>query len=326
MRSRFPNPLRFLLMGSVCLLALIGCDDIIEPDISTQRVLLITPPDSSRATAVIQTFRWEAVAHARTYRIQLASPSFANPARAFRDSTVRQTHFTTSLIPGTYQWRVQGTNGSYQTSFSPTRTLFLDTTSSLTNQTLQLGQPAADAATNATVINFSWTALPMAQRYQLHLSPNPRANGAAALDTLVGSATAVSVRLPRTSRAYEWRVKALNARTSVESASRTFEIDVTPPPAPALGNPAASATFRGLPVTLTWTRNASDAVQDSVFLYQANQTTPISGFPRLSSGTSFTISTPAFPLTTGTYYWATRSMDRAGNAGPLSVKRAFTLQ
>jgi hypothetical protein len=324
MRSPFLN----LFLVSICLLAggLTACDDIIEPDITAQHVLLITPPDSSRATAVVQTFRWETVANARTYRIQLASPSFANPAKVFRDSTVRQEYFTTSLVPGTYQWRVKGLNGSYETSFSPTRTLFLDTTSSLTGQTLQVGQPAAGAVTNATTINFSWTPLPMAQRYQLHISPNPRLSGPAALDTLVGSATAVSIRLPRNSRVYEWRVKALNAKTSVESASRTFEIDVTPPQAPALVNPAASASFLALPVTLTWTRSATDAVQDSIFLYQANQITLMSGFPRLSSGMSLTLSATVFPLTSGTYYWATRSMDRAGNVGPQSVKRAFILQ
>ncbi len=328
MRSRFPNLLPFLLSGALCSLAgsLVGCDDIIEPDISSQRVVLLTPPDSSRATAVVQTFRWEAVDKARTYRIQLASPSFAAPSTAFRDSTVRQAYFTTTLRPGTYQWRVQGLNGSYETAFSPTRTLFLDTTTSLSGQTLQLGQPAANAVTNTSLVRFSWSALPMAQHYELHLFPNPRVSGPAALDTLVGNTTAVSVRLPRTSRTYEWKMKAVNARSFVESPARTFEIDVTPPAAPTLVSPVASASFLALPITLTWTRNSPDAVRDSVFLYQANQATLIQGFPRLSSGTALTLAAPTFPLASGTYYWAMRSVDRAGNAGPLSAKRAFVLQ
>ena len=328
MRNRFPNFRPFFLCGALGWLAtgLTGCDDIIEPDISGQRLVLLTPADSSRATAVVETFRWDAVTNARTYRIQLASPSFAAPSRAYRDSTVRQAYFTTSLHPGTYQWRVQALNGSYQTAFSPTRTLFLDTTSILTGQTLQLGLPATGEVTNASLVRFSWTDLTMAQRYELHLSPNPRVGGPADLDTLVGNSTAVSVRLPRRSQVYQWKVKAVNARSSTESALRTVEIDVTPPAAPALVSPLASAYFLALPITLSWTRSAVDVVRDSLFLYEANQTTRLSGFPRPGSSTSFALTQPTFPYVSGTYYWALRSVDRAGNAGPLSTKRPFVLQ
>ena len=328
MRNRFLNFRPFLLCGVLggFVAGVAGCNDIIEPDISDQHLVLLTPADSSRATTVVETFRWEAVANARTYRVQLASPSFAAPSRAYRDSTVRQAYFTTSLRPGTYQWRVQALNGSYRTTFSSTRTLFLDTTSLLTGQNLQLALPAAGAVTNASLVRFTWTDLPMAQHYELHLSPNPRAGGPAALDTLVGNSTAVSVRLPRTSQVYQWKVKAVNARSSTESAVRTFEIDVTPPAAPALVSPLASAYFLALPITLSWTRSAADVVRDSLFLYEANQTTRLSGFPRLGSSTSFALTPPTFPYVSGTYYWAMRSVDRAGNAGPLSTKRPFVLQ
>ena len=328
MHNRFFDFRPFLFCGALGWFAagLAGCDDIIEPDISGQHLVLLTPADSSRATAVVETFRWEAVANARTYRIQLASPSFAAPSRAYRDSTVRQAYFTTSLRPGIYQWRVQALNGSYKTVFSLIRTLFLDTTSTLTGQTLQLGLPATGAVTNVNLVRFNWTGLPMAQRYELHLSPNPRVGGSADLDTLVGNLTAVSVRLPRISQVYQWKVKALNPRSSTESAVRTFEIDVTPPAAPALVSPLASAYFLALPVTLSWTRSSTDAIRDSIFLYDANQTTRMSGFPHLCSGTSFALTTPTFPYVSGTYYWALRSVDRAGNAGPLSAKRPFILQ
>lgn len=307
------------------LLASAGCDDLIEPDITTQRVVLLTPTDSSRTTTVVQTFRWEPVAHARTYRIQVASPSFASPTRAFRDSTISRPFFTTTLVPGTYQWRVQAVNGSYETAFS-SRGFVLDTTTSLTGQTLQLGLPAAGLVTNGTVLPFSWTALPMAQRYQLRVTPNPRAGGPASLDTLVGNTTAVSLRLPRTSRVYQWQITALNARSSAVSLVRTVEVDVTPPGAPSLVSPAASASFFTLPITLTWNRAAADVVLDSVFFYEPNQTSLYSGFPRLSSGTTLTLATPAVSLTSGTYYWSARSVDRAGNVGPAATKRAFIIQ
>lgn len=325
MSNRYHNPFVFLLGAALATWGLASCDDLIEPDISTQRVVLLSPTDSSRTTAVVQTFRWEPVANARTYRIQVASPSFASPTRAFHDSTVTRPLFMTSLVPGTYQWRVQAVNGSYATGFS-SRGFVLDTTTSLSGQALQTGQPAAGLVTNAMVVTFTWTALPMAQRYQLSLSPNPRTGGSAALDTLVGTATAVSLRLPRTSRVYQWRIKALNATSFVESATRTLEIDVMPPPAPALVSPVASASFLTLPVTLTWSRPSADVARDSVFFYDTNQTTLFSGFPRLSSGTTLTLAAPAIPLAPGTYYWSARSVDRAGNVGPAATKRPFIIQ
>ena len=325
MKPPFPNPLVLLLGAGLSAGLLASCDDIIEPDISTQHVVLLTPTDSSRTTAVVQTFRWEPVASARTYRIQVASPSFVSPTRALHDSTVTRPFFTTTLTPGAYQWRVQAVNGSYETGFSR-RGFVLDTTSSLTGQTILLGLPAAGMVTNATVVSFSWAALPMAQRYQLHLTPNPRTGGGASLDTLVGSTTAVSVRLPRISQVYQWRVTALNTTSSADSAPRPVEIDVTPPAAPALVSPAASAYFLALPITLTWSHPSSDVAHDSVFFYDTNQTTLINGFPRLSSGTTLTLAAPTISLLTGTYYWSARSVDRAGNVGPAATKRPFIMQ
>jgi predicted phage tail protein len=324
-----PRPTKFrqfLTLVALSGLLLAGCDDIIEPDISDKQLVLLTPADSSRTTSVVQTFRWEALPSARSYRVQVASPSLAAPTRYFLDSTVTPAFFTTTLTPGTYQWRVQAVNGSYQTAFVA-RSFTLDTTSSLTNQTLRLEQPAANFVTNAGVIRFAWTALPMAQRYRLHITPNPLVAGAAALDSVVSNATTLSLAVPLTSQVYQWQLTALNATSSVESSTRSFEVDVTPPPAPSLVSPAAAATFLDLPVTLSWSRGAADVVQDSVFFYQPNQINLFTGFPRLSSGTTLTLATPALTLTTGsTYYWAVRSIDRAGNVGPIAVKRAFAMQ
>jgi hypothetical protein len=326
MSPRLTNFRALLALAALGGLLLTSCDDIIEPDISDQSLVLLTPADSSRTTSVVQTFRWEAVSSARSYRVQVASPSLAAPTRYFLDSTVTPAFFTTTLPPGTYQWRVQAMNGSYQTAFV-TRSFTLDTTSSLSGQTLRLEQPAANFVTNASVVRFAWTALPMAQRYRLHITPNPLVAGGAALDSVVSNMTSLSLTVPLTSQVYQWQLTALNATSSVESATRSFEVDVTPPPAPSLVSPAAGASFLSLPVTLSWSRGATDVVQDSVFFYQPNQTSLFTGFPRLSSGTTLTLASPALTLTTNsTYYWAVRSIDRAGNIGPAATKRAFVMQ
>ena len=306
-------------------IGLASCDDLIEPDISGQSVALLTPAANSRSTTVVQRFDWAAVSNARTYRIQIAHPSFAKVTRLVLDSVVRQPSLAKSLNPGTYEWRVQALNAGYETGFA-LRTLVVDSTGSLANQLVQLSQPISGYLTNATALTLSWDKLPMAQQYRLWVSPNPRGAALSPLDSAVGTATAVLLRPVRLSQVYQWKVTALNATTQVVSTPRTFEMDVTPPPAPTLLAPVAAASFLTLPISLSWARTGTDAIQDSVFVYRSNQTALLTGFPRLTSAPSLTLSAGSVPLVTGTYYWAVRSMDRAGNWGPVTAKRAFVLQ
>jgi DNA-binding beta-propeller fold protein YncE len=91
-------------------------------------------------------------------------------------------------------------------------------------------------------------------------------------------------------------------------------------------SPGAAASFLTQPIALSWTRTAADVVQDSVFIYRADQATLFTGYPRLNGSTGLTLSSTSTPLVTGTYYWAVRSVDRAGNLSPVSAKRAFVLQ
>jgi hypothetical protein len=313
------------LLLAVAGLGLVSCDDLIEPNISDEQVSLLLPANASRSTTVVQNFKWTAVPNARTYRVQLATPSFAGMTRLALDTTVAQSSVSKALVPGRYEWRVQALNAGYETVFT-TRTLTIDSTGSLMGQVLPLAQPAAGFATNAANVTFGWSQLPMAQQYRLWISPNPRGASLAALDSVVGTASTVMLRLARQSQTYQWKVTALNASSQTVSATQSFEIDLTPPAAPTLVAPTASASFLTLPIGLSWTRASSDVVQDSVFIYRANQTTLFTNFPRLSSGAALTLSSPSVPLISGTYYWAVRSMDKAGNLGPVSAKRAFVLQ
>lgn len=302
-----------------------SCSDLIEPDIAGEQVSLLSPAEGSRSTTAVQGLQWSAVGHARTYRVQVATPSFANLSRLVLDSVIKQPTLTRTFKPGHYEWRVQAVNAGYATAFA-TRSFHIDSTGSLGGQTVQLLLPAAGAATNAATLTFSWGALPMAQQYRLAVFPNPRSSSLPALDSLVGAGTSVTLRLARQSQNYQWKVTALNANSQTISATQTFAVDVTPPTAPTLVTPLAATSFLTQPIALSWTRTASDVAQDSVFLYRADQTTLLTGFPRFSSPATLSLNSSFAPLTTGTYYWAVRSVDKAGNVGTASAKRAFVLQ
>jgi hypothetical protein len=310
------------LLATACLP---GCNDLIEPDISGEPVALLAPAAGARSTTVVQRFQWTAVPNARTYRVQLATPTFAGMTRLVLDTVVRQLTLARTLAPGSYEWRVQAANAGYETAFT-TRALTIDSTGSLAGQVVQLGAPAAGFATNAALLSFSWSRLPMAQQYRLSVTPNPRGASLAPLDSVVGPVTSVALRLARQSQTYQWKVTALNATGQAVSASQSFEVDLTPPTAPTLVSPGAAASFLTQPIALSWTRTAADVVQDSVFIYRADQATLFTGYPRLNGSTGLTLSSTSTPLVTGTYYWAVRSVDRAGNLSPVSAKRAFVLQ
>lgn len=316
---------KFFLVVGLLALGAAGCDDLIEPDITAQKVRLLAPADSTRSTIVTQVFRWEAINGARQYRIRIGGPSLSNPGKLYVDSLVKQTSYARALNPGRYTWQVQAVNDSYATAYA-SRLLHIDSTGGLSGQTLQLLLPGNNSVSRGGVTTLSWRALPMAQRYLLKLAPNPRGASLASLDTLVGNVTSVNLRIPSRNQVYQWSVSALNASSLVSSDTRRFEVDVLPPPAPTLIAPAASASFLALPITLTWSRGAADVAQDSVFFFRANQTSTLPSFPLLSPNTSFVLASPALFLTTGTYYWAVRSIDRAGNVGPLSTKRPLVLQ
>ena len=319
---RYKPAFYLLLLSSGALLS--SCDDIIEPNITKEVVTLLTPADSAISTSTIQTFRWELVDGVRQYHVQLARPSFDNPSAFLLDTLTAKTSFATPLTPGTYHWRVQAVNSSYKTAYS-SRVVRIDSTGNLGGQQFLLLQPANNAVTANTSLTFSWASLPMAEHYILHLQPSPRGT-ASSFDTLLSTTPSVLIRMPRQSRTYQWKVSAINSFSAQQSASQVLEVDVTPPAFSSFSAPAENAFFLNLPITLTWNRNSTDVIRDSVYLYRADKQTLVTAFPRLSTSTALTLSAGTNQLQPGTYHWALRSFDRAGNRSALSPFRSFILQ
>ena len=99
-----------------CLIGLlVSCDDLIEPDISTEKIALRTPAESLSTTSTRVNFWWDELDGARKYRIQIATPDFENPVSLEVDSVVSVNKITLELPVGDYQWCVNGENFAYTT-------------------------------------------------------------------------------------------------------------------------------------------------------------------------------------------------------------------
>lgn len=101
-------------------LALIfSCDDIIEvPDISDDTVTILAPTDGTNLTTTSVTFNWNTLEDSDNYRIQIASPTFANAEQLLTDSLITETNFDITLQAGDYEWRVRAENSEYQTVYT----------------------------------------------------------------------------------------------------------------------------------------------------------------------------------------------------------------
>ena len=91
-------PLLFLLLP-------VGCE-VLEEDISHDRVPVVAPADKVSVAAGTVDFRWAAVEYATGYEFTAVSPSFAAAGRVVADTVSRA---------GEYEWCVTGFNGGYKT-------------------------------------------------------------------------------------------------------------------------------------------------------------------------------------------------------------------
>lgn len=295
--------------------ALSGCKDLLEEDLNGYGVVLLTPPEEYTTTANQITFRWEAVPGASHYRIQIANPDLSAPVLFVMDSLVTTASITTTLSPGTYQWRVRGENPNSATNYYQ-RSLIVNEATTLEGLTPQLLAPTMDAATSADPVAFSWEVLAGAVDHRFELRDGS-SDGAVVLAQIVSGSTLTLEGINEGS--YAWGVQAQNS-TSVSTFSyRTLLVDRTAPGAPVLISPADEAELPQAPFTLQWQsgQNAGANSTDSVHIVDAAQQL-IRALPSVtqSHGDS---------LGSGVYTWYIRTTDRAGN-GTNSATRTFTVQ
>src|SRR3546814_21072383 len=97
----------FLMILVMCM----GCSEFIEEPIQDKEVPLLSPGDGANLESYVIDFKWEKVAFALSYKVQIASPSFDSVQYFPADTILKSVHFTMTLPTGHFEWRVKALKG-----------------------------------------------------------------------------------------------------------------------------------------------------------------------------------------------------------------------
>jgi hypothetical protein len=297
---------------------IIGCEDFFEQDLSEKSVTLVAPSNGVITDISVQTFWWEELDGAFEYQLQVVSTGFDSIVQLVLDTTITGTQFQQSLYPGAFQWRVRALNGSSMSPFT-TYSLTVDSTTSLTSQTILLSSPATGSYTNDLSVPFAWQALSSATFYRFQVSDDAFVSGANVLDTTV---TTESVEITFASDVpYYWRVRG-ETETSVSTYSSIWQVDVdtTAPGSVTLWLPEHNAVFQSQTFDFAWQSITDDGAPtiDSLYLYSDSLVTVYDRYEGVQGSVTDSVAI-------GTYFWRVRTYDEAGNVGGYSAARKFTV-
>ncbi len=262
-----------------------------------------TPPTpvspTTGSTVLTQpSFTWTSAETERNYQIQVATdPSFSDP---LVDTTTDSTSYTTTAtLPAdtTLYWRVRANDAIQQGLNWSTIATFM--------HHLPPPRPAADATGGSTIPLLSWTPVPGAITYDMHVD---QADGTTKDFNGLDSPDMTPTQWYGTG-IWRWQVRADFPGSNASSAYFTPEMQfVRSIPAPG----GVSATKSGTRIIISW-KPTSYAYHYQVQL----STTPGFASPVASDTTDNSVWAPQIQPTqaTQTLYWRVAVVDVGGNVG-----------
>jgi hypothetical protein len=233
--------------------------DFIEPDISKQWVYIVSPANNTTSPSPTPNFWWNKVTGARTYNLQIVSPSFASSNLFLLDTVIVSNKFVFSLLPGkTYEWRVCAQNTVSSTPYT-TYTLKIDSTGNLSTQTLILTQPTVNPFfTNAVSQVFQWTPILSALEYRIIII-----NQSLSTTLKDTTQTTPNYTIALADGSYTFQVRAQNASSNTPYTAITVKVNRS---APALYISADSVFTQPLAITPILTSNSKYLFTGSVWI------------------------------------------------------------
>ncbi len=289
---------------------------LVAPAATAPVAPVLTSPADDVVVTALPVFKWQPVADAASYELELAGdPAFNSP---ILNLTTKNTRATAKdlIANGEYYWRVRGvTGGGALGAWSEVRSFELAWTA----------QPSLGWPTNGATITFpdealelNWSAVPGAAKYLVRVATDPALGSLVWGEPFETAATSFTLNDPLAPGTYYWGITPLDAEDHTGSPSPvrsfTWEWPSTTTPvvedlvvADEVYDPRFSWDLvlgaAGYEVEVNF---SSDWTESSKVCCD-----PIKG--RISTlGTSLT---PAEILNNNTYYWRVRAIDSSNNAG-----------
>lgn len=310
------NKVSNVIIFSALIFICASCKDLVEQDISHNILVVNSPTDNYVASNFNVTFWWNSVKDAKKYRLQIASPSFDTLQTLVCDTLIDGDRINFILLPGRYQWRIRGENGSSYTPYV-IRNLFVDTNSNLNGHTFYVNAPADQFYSNKTTVFFSWNEYPSSDKYEFALLD--------ANNVPLKFKTTTSTYLLDTivEGYYYWQVRAINSSNSSSTAfsgQRKLVIDMTPPLPATFSAPTDQALVPN-PISLSWQQSA-DVLGDSILV--ASDSLFQNMVYRYYIKNALSLVLPALTVS-NTYYWKVKTEDSAQNWGTQASYYRFTV-
>jgi len=193
-----------------------------------------------------------------------------------------------------------------------------------------LTQPTSGIRTNNTMPTLSWQAVPYVGArydgfYQVVIADNSAFSSPVIDITTTDLSFTPSGPLPTlpTDKTYYWKVIPWNSvGQGPASLVRTFILDVTPPNAPNLSAPADAAALTTAKPAFSWSAVSSGGTTS--YRLQVDDNSNF-GSPVIDQVVSTTSYTPTTPAHQSMNYWRVQATDQAGNPGPWSAVRSFSV-
>lgn len=311
------NKISVFILSAICAMFLLSCEDFFEANLEKESIHILAPANGQETNISTITFWWNEVEGAEGYNLQIVSPTFSNITQLVLDTNITKNKFTCSLLPGTYQWKVNAYNNSSETDYM-TYSLTIDSTADLTQQTILLTLPSNYDTTNQTLFAFMWDTLYNADDYRFEIwTPNFSGSNVVSVTLETGS-----FNYTLEEGAYEWGVRGQNSSTNTQYSKRTLYVDITNPNTPILLTPASNATLNDTVIDFSWSHGTvtGSSIKDSLFIYTDSLMVNIK-LQKYLNATTFSDS-----LGLGSYFWRVRSIDAAGNYSNYGLLRKFNIQ
>jgi hypothetical protein len=278
----------------------------------------VSPPDSATGLPTFVTIRWNAVAGAAVYLLQVAGdPLFTHPL--VNDSTITG---TVRDVPGLaaftrYYWRVRAFDAGAGGQFSEPqwfRTLLVAPAAPLQSS------PLSGVSGTLPGLTFRWRTERLSERYQLQLAMDSPFDSTIYDNTSIAD-TQWTVTQLRYSTRYFWRVRGWNSEgAGIFSPVWSFTTVVAPPAVPELVAPVSASDQQPPFVTFVW-KGAANA---SGYHLQVSLDAPFATTVVNDSALTDTVRRVGPLDYRRIYYWRVRATN-AGWSTPWSPVRSMSV-